>query len=49
VMFCHWAILESVMNYIASIHISLNLKILLKLKSLLLTLTFTLKSTTEED
>ena len=42
-------ILEPVMNYIASIYISLNLKIPLKLKSVLLTLTFTLKSTTEED
>ena len=48
-MLCHWEILESVINYIASIHISLNLKIVLKLKSLLLTLTFTLKLTTEED
>ena len=48
-MFCHRAILESVIHYIASIQISLNSKILLKLKSLLLTLAFTLPTTTEED
>jgi hypothetical protein len=48
-MFCHRAILESVVHYIASIQISLNSKILLKLKSLLLTLSFTLPTTTEED
>ena len=36
-------------SYIASIHMSLKLAILLILKSMFLTLTFTLKLTTEED
>ena len=45
----HRAILESVIHYIASIQISLNSKILLQLKSLLLTLSFSLPTTTEED
>ena len=48
-MFCHRAILELVIHYIASIQISLNSKILLKLKSLFLTLSCTLPTTTEED
>ena len=48
-IFCHWTILDSVIIYTASIQMSLKLRIILVLKSLLLTLTFTLKSTTEED
>jgi len=50
-MFCHWTILDSVIVYIASIQMSMKLRILLILKSMLLTytFTFTLKSTTEED
>ena len=48
-MFCHWTILDSVIIYIASIQISLKLRMLLILKSPLLTLTFILKSTTKLD
>ena len=43
-MFCHWTILHSVIIYIVLIQMSLKLRILLIFKSLLLTLTFTLKT-----
>jgi hypothetical protein len=48
-MFCHWTMFDSVFICIASIQMSFKSRILLTLKSLLLTLTFTLKSTTTED
>ena len=48
-LFCHWTIFDSVLICIASIQMSFKSRILLTLKSLLLTLTFTLKSTTTED
>ena len=48
-MFYHWSILDSLIIYITSIQMILNLKILLIPKRLLITMTFTLISTTEED
>ena len=48
-MFCYKAILDSVIIYFASIQMSLKLWMRLILKSMLLTLIFTLQSTAEED
>ena len=48
-MFCYWTILDSVIICITSIQMTLNQRILLTLKDLLLTVTFVFKSTTAED